>query len=433
MMSWKTYLVRAAIGSAMVGVAVFAGVRLAAADPGGPTRGALTFAGVLRNTDGSAITAARSASLTFSFVKPGAPTCTPPAIATMIAAGGAFSVLVPIDGCGSSFFDGSNITYTVSDGSDLLTPVPQSITPVPYARFADQVGVSSDCPVGYIVEGRDPWIVCQRRTDPANAATTFDEVVRVGSGATAFWIDRYEVTICASREGTCGIPFNTSVDNDLASLGMPRNGQWTGRTPPLYARSGAFTNQPSRWVNWFQAEALCRASGKRLPTGREWLAAARGTGGASGDSGCMVNGPLREAASGSSCTSEWGARDMVGNLAEWTDEWFASVGQTTRLARLSDAGTELPATSATIVGELVRGIRVNDLAAAWPANFGGDSTANITSVVDNGTDNGVGIPAAAVRGGSFASSSAGGVFSVDLRNAPSNGIVSVGFRCVIPR
>lgn len=54
MMGWRTFLARAVVGGAIVGVfvtgAVFVGVRLAAADPGGPTRADLTFAGVLRDT-----------------------------------------------------------------------------------------------------------------------------------------------------------------------------------------------------------------------------------------------------------------------------------------------------------------------------------------------------------------------------------------------
>lgn len=53
MMPWRTFLARTAIasvtGGAAVALAAFVGVRLASADPGGPTRDGLTYAGVLRS------------------------------------------------------------------------------------------------------------------------------------------------------------------------------------------------------------------------------------------------------------------------------------------------------------------------------------------------------------------------------------------------
>ncbi len=54
---------------------------------------------------------------------------------------GAFSVLVPIDSCTSTFFNGADVSYDVMQGTETLTPDGGvAVTPVPYARFADQAG-----------------------------------------------------------------------------------------------------------------------------------------------------------------------------------------------------------------------------------------------------------------------------------------------------
>jgi hypothetical protein len=89
---------------------------------------------------------------------------------------------------------------------------------------------------------------------------------------------------------------------------------------------------PSRFINWFQAVATARNSGKRLPTNQEWQAAALGTPdpgvSAPGSVDCNTsNGGgfgVDEAvltASRSSCVSDVGAYDMVGNIGEWVADW----------------------------------------------------------------------------------------------------------------
>ncbi len=96
MMAWRLFLTRAAAGGAIIGVfvtaAVFVGVKLAGADPGGPPiRNALTFAGVLRNADGGVTTTATA--LTFIFHRIGIPDCTPPAVmVTPSTSGSPFNV-----------------------------------------------------------------------------------------------------------------------------------------------------------------------------------------------------------------------------------------------------------------------------------------------------------------------------------------------------
>lgn len=401
--NWKTFLARTAVLSTMLGIVVFGAVKLAVADPGGPTSPQLTFAGILRDASGALPTTARMATLTFTFTKPDAAPCSVEVRDVPIAVGGAFTAGVSIASC-PTYFDGSNVTYTVSEGRDVLTPDGGvAITPVPYARFADQVGVSNDCPAGYARDATEAnYVVCRRPVGRSEV----DEVVKVGLGATSFWIDRYEATIWTASGD---LLLNVRTEADLGALGLPRNGGWSGRLPQLFARSYAARDLPSRWVTWFQAEELCRASGKRLPTGQEWLTASRGTGGSSGESGCYIGSGTepREVAGGAACVSAWGARDMVGNVWEWTADWYAG---------LVPNGGNLGSN-------------------AWPPDYGGDRTWNIVGSVQNttGSMSSFAIPAAALRGGSWGLDSQAGRFALLLAYGPSYRDNNVGFRCVVPR
>jgi formylglycine-generating enzyme required for sulfatase activity len=147
-------------------------------------------------------------------------------------------------------------------------------------------------------------------------------------------------------------------------------------------------------------------SGKRLPNGEEWLAAAMGTndpGSSNGAGGvCVTNGSLRNAGSGTNCVSAWGAQDMIGNLAEWTADWFASVGTT---------GANY---------------------TAWPGtgyNADGNWGMNSAAYYD-GIHNLVGLPSAALRGGGYTETTGAGVFALILGDAPSTWGLNFGVRCV---
>jgi formylglycine-generating enzyme required for sulfatase activity len=111
---------------------------------------------------------------------------------------------------------------------------------------------------------------------------------------------------------------------DLASDGCPVTGN--GCTD-VYAVSIARVT-PAAFINWFQAAAAARNSHKRLPTNAEWQAAALGTpdtGGAdNGLTTCNTDNlapGVTPTGSRSSCVSDVGAFDMVGNLNEWVADW----------------------------------------------------------------------------------------------------------------
>lgn len=242
-----------------------------------------------------------------------------------------------------------------------------------------------DCPTGYARDATATTIVLCKKGP--------DEVVKVGTGATAIWVDRYEASVWDGADAT-GTQFGAN-SADYPST-FPASGRWTA---PLFAvaKVGA---KPAANLTWFQANAACRASGKRLLVGSEWVAAAMGTPETSPQCNMGGNTTVLPAGGSPQCASAWGAQDMVGNLWEWTDEWYPGVG---------DAST---------TG-----------ASSWPAGFGG-STANISSKV-NDVGLTAGLPAGALRGGSSRDPGAG-AFALLLDSSPARTHPYLGFRCVIP-
>jgi hypothetical protein len=156
---------------------------------------------------------------------------------------------------------------------------------------------------------------------------------------------------------------------------------------------------PSRFITWFQAQQASLNSGKRLLTNAEWQAAAAGTVDPGGNDGrantkCHTGGgsPRETGNAGAtpggadSCISRWGVQDMAGNLWEWVADW-------------------VPPMAGLCPGALYAG-DTNCLA--------GDTQVPGTSVL--------------MRGGSFGSYSAAGVFAVAGSWPPSVATDFIGFR-----
>jgi hypothetical protein len=97
---------------------------------------------------------------------------------------------------------------------------------------------------------------------------------------------------------------------------------------------------------------------------------------------------------------------MIGNLQEWTAEWFIAPG--------------------------VPAYDVNVEAQNWPSGYNQDGTWNIGSNVYNGATTVGGLPAANMRGGYWGDGIRAGLFSMYLRDAPSEDGTGTGIRCVIP-
>ena len=106
-----------------------------------------------------------------------------------------------------------------------------------------------------------------------------------------------------------------------------------------------------------------------------------------------------------SCISLWGAEDMIGNLWEWTADWW----QAGRGWMASD----------------------EDWTHNWPAAYssdGEDGTYNLDGrVFSSGWSNG--LPAAGFRGGDWGNGTQAGAFAINLGGAPSHRSSDIGFRC----
>ncbi len=130
----------------------------------------------------------------------------------------------------------------------------------------------------------------------------------------AFFIDRTEVT-------------NRAYYRFTRAAGFPELPQWrSGRPDPDQEEL------PVAYVSWPEANAYCRWRGKRLPTEAEWEKAARGPDGwiypwgyffdpRRANVGGLRSGPM-PVGSLPMGKSLYGANDMIGNVWEWTADWY---------------------------------------------------------------------------------------------------------------
>src|SRR5438094_930978 len=131
----------------------------------------------------------------------------------------------------------------------------------------------------------------------------------------AFSIDKYEVT-------------NADYAKFLQTA--------TGTKPPWHWPQGkvaAGTEKlPVYNVNWFEATAYCKWAGKRLPTEAEWEKAVRGGRDRKvyawvddNDPGERVPAAISRGKAmpvGSFPPNGYGLHDMIGNVMEWTNDWY---------------------------------------------------------------------------------------------------------------
>lgn len=170
---------------------------------------------------------------------------------------------------------------------------------------------------------------------------------------------------------------------------------------------------PQAEISWFQAAQACVNAEKRLCTRMEWLTAAAGTpdpGSQATPDGCNTSA-LGRLVSGNRplCRSSAGVFDMIGNLSEWTDEWFLAGAPADPLSTSWEA---------------------NLLLQPWTSLASDDATWNLNAraFVDPQTPVN-GLPAAALRGGHFSDGEKAGRLALDLRFAPSARRDFAGFRC----
>ena len=135
----------------------------------------------------------------------------------------------------------------------------------------------------------------------------------------SFWFDKYPVTNRqyqqCTESGVCSFPRDRSTYDD-----------------PTRAE------QPVTNVTWNQARGYCRWLGKRLPTEAEWEKAARGTDGrlfpwgnkvelfkvrAKPSEQKIMKDGSDPVGSADVAVSPYGVVDLVGNVSEWVNDWYA--------------------------------------------------------------------------------------------------------------
>ena len=265
------------------------------------------------------------------------------------------------------------------------------------AALTKKIDTRAKCPRGYTPQSKTGIQLCQRGSD---------QVVRVGD----FWIDRYELLLVDSvywSDGKCDLSKTSGAKYGTVSPftyppGFPRTGNWTNASQRLYACS-VVGQMPSRDLSWFQADQACAAAGRHLCTNEEWQTAAAGT--AKGN--CNTKSKVVGKTGLSSCTSSWGAEDMVGNVSEYVASWIPA-------GMVWMTKDEEPPRH------------------PWPSSYakGEDVTKNINSRVETEPFKWKsGMLSTPRRGGDMDDGSSAGVYAMDMSKGPAYHSSSTGARC----
>ena len=181
--------------------------------------------------------------------------------------------------------------------------------------------------------------------DPSFQGINPDELPAHSVYLDAFWIDKTEVTNSMYAQFLNEIDNQEEggtlwLDEEDPNVGLELRGStWIPRSNYQRYENANYSNTdnyPVFEVTWFGAQAYCKWADKRLPTEAEWEKAARGVDGrlypwgeedkinhrcdGANVSGCGIwNLDVGQHPSGS---SPYGAQDMLGNVWEWTADWY---------------------------------------------------------------------------------------------------------------
>jgi formylglycine-generating enzyme required for sulfatase activity len=209
------------------------------------------------------------------------------------------------------------------------------------------------------VDGLVEQCMRTRKKDSVTCRSVFQgEKPRHKVRVSAFAMDKYEVTNRLFAKFVEGTGHRTTAEREGWGWGLtdreaaPQRVEDVSWKTPARAAGGdsVVPQHPVSMVSWEDAAAYCRWAGKRLPSEAEWEYAARaGTTGAYwwGDRvqgarpvanladetgkqqypGLAVesgysDGSARTSPVGSYEANPWGLHDMIGNVWEWTADWY---------------------------------------------------------------------------------------------------------------
>jgi formylglycine-generating enzyme required for sulfatase activity len=215
---------------------------------------------------------------------------------------------------GRNFFLGLLFSLLPACAFSILHPGPRTLDP----------------PAGMVLIPAGDFLMGSKPSDGAvGIQIGVDELPQEHVYLNSFFIDRYEVT-------------NAQYYVYVQATGAYRPATWDPSQHPLGKKGVVWpygtpapgeNNYPVTDTDWYDAKAYCHWADKRLPTEAEWEKAARGTDGRQFPWGNDVDSSkantqesglrwARPVGSYPEDVSPYGVYDMIGNVAEWVDDWY---------------------------------------------------------------------------------------------------------------